>query len=181
MNDGICARLRRARLRKIDWKFALELIGMALLIMSVIFLAIQVRQDHNLTRAALGSQTVELLNELELTASDPSFAKVYEKMLREPENLTDDEMIQINSYLYGAKMLIRRECYLAYRGMFRSCRPFVIQHIPHFFGSRYAQSWWRVNRQQHMSRPLDEWIEDEFEKLAPDYKSEELKRIRDGI
>ena len=181
MKDGICARLRRAGLRKIDWRFALELIGMALLIVSVIFLAIQIRQDHNLTRSALGSQTVELLNELELTASDPNFANAYEKMLREPDSLTDDEMIQVNSYLYGAKMLIERECYLAYRGVFKSCRPFVMQHIHHFFGSRYAQSWWRVNRQLDRSKPFEEWIDDELEKLASDSKSGELKRIRDGI
>jgi hypothetical protein len=181
MKDGISTRWRRAKLRKIDWRFALELVGMALLILSVIFLAIQIRQDHTLTRAALGSQTAELLNELELTASDPNFAKTYEKMLREPDSLTDDEMIQINSYLYGAKMLIERECYLAYRGVFKTCRAFVRKHIHHFFGSRYAQSWWRVNRQLDRTRPLDEWIQDEIEELASDSKSGELKMIRDGI
>ena len=168
-------------MKKIDWRFALELVGMTLLIMSVLFLAIQVRQDHNLARSALGSQTIELLNELELTKSDPDFAKAYEKMLREPDSLTDDEMIQINSYLYAAKMLIQRDCYLAYRGVFSTCRAFVRRHIGHFFGSRYAQSWWRVDRQQNSARPFDEWIEEEFEKLAPDAQSGELKRIRDGI
>ena len=168
-------------MRKIDWRFALELIGMALLIVSVVFLAIQIRQDHNLTRSALGSQTVELFNELELTRSDPSFAKAYEKMLREPDNLTDDEMIQINSYLYGAKLLMVRECYLAYRGVFRSCEPFVKDHVRHFFGSRYAQSWWRVNRQHQGRKPIDQLIEVEIENLAPDSNSEELRSIRDGI
>ena len=168
-------------MRKIDWRFALELIGMALLIMSVLFLAMQIRQDHNLARSALGSQTVELFNELELTRSDPSFAKAYEKMLREPDNLTDDEMIQINSYLYGAKMLIVRECYLAHRGVFGSCKAFVKDHFRHFFGSRYAQSWWRVNRQHQGPKPIDQLAEDEIENLAPDSSSEELKSIRDGI
>ena len=168
-------------MRKIDWRFALELIGMVLLIVSVIFLALQIRQDHNLTRSALGSQTTELFNELELTASDPNFARVYKKMLREPDSLSDDEMIQINSYLYAAKMLIQRECYLAYRTIFKSCRPFVRQHIHHFFGSKYAQSWWRVNRQLERNRPLEEWVEDEIENLAPDSISGELERIRDGI
>ena len=168
-------------MRKIDWRFALELIGMALLIVSVLFLAIQIRQDHNLTRSTLGSQTVELFNELELTRSDPSFAKAYEKMLREPDNLTDDEMIQINSYLYGAKMLILRECYLAFRGVFKSCKPFIKDHSRHFFGSRYAQSWLRVSRQHQGRKPFDQLIEDEVEELAPDANFEELKSIRDGI
>ena len=168
-------------MRKIDWRIALELIGMTLLILSVIFLAVQIRQDHTLSRAALGSQTTELFNELVLTASDPSFAKTYEKMLREPDSLTDDEMIQINSYLYGAKMLIERDCYLAYRGVFKSCKAFVRKHIRHFFGSTYAQSWWRVNQQLDRSGPLDERIQEEFDELASDSKSRELKMIRDGI
>ena len=164
-----------------DWRTVFELIGLVSIIVSLIFFGLQIQQESNLARSALGAGSIEAINELELRSSDPEFAKVYAKMLREPDNLSDDEMIQINSYLNAAKSLFIRECYLAFRGVFASCRRFVRNNVPHFFGSTYAKSWWRANWHRTSNPAISEWINDEVEDVEPDFLIEELESIREGI
>ena len=78
-------------MRKMKWRDFLESIGLTAIVLSLIFVGFQIRQEQNLARADLGSRALETLISLELTVSDPAFAKTYAKMLDKPGDLTDDD------------------------------------------------------------------------------------------
>ncbi len=153
--------------------------GLVAIVLSLVFVGLQIRQDQILARAELGAGTVESFNDLGLTASDPEFAITFAKMLNEPKNLTDDEMIQINSYLLGAKMLFIRECYLVARGVFADCTGFVNDNARRLFGSRYAKTWWRLNWAPHPYIP--DWVNDLVVGLDDDATQQQLKELRGNL
>ena len=164
---------------KIDWRNFFELVGLVAIVLSLIFVGLQMRQDQILARSELGAGTVEAFNDLGLTATDPEFARAFAKMLNEPDNLTDDEMIQINSYLIAAKSLFIRECYLVSRGVFSECTNFIKSNAGRFFGSRYAQSWWRLNWAPNPYLP--DWVNDEVTGLGGDTNQQRLRELRESL
>ncbi len=153
--------------------------GLTAVVLSLIFVGLQMRQDQILARSELGAGTVEAFNELGLTATDPELARTFAKMVNEPDNLTDDEMIQINSYLLAVKSLFIRECYLVSRGVFSDCTGFIKTNAGRYFGSRYAQSWWRLNWAPHPYLP--DWVNNEVTGLRGDTIQQRLKQLREAL
>lgn len=166
-------------MKKMKWRDYLESIGLTAIVLSLIFVGFQIRQDQNLARADLGSRGLETLANLELTVSDPAFAKTYAKMLDKPGDLTDDEMVQINSLLRATRALFVRECYLKDMGVYEECDVMVRVNAPYYFGSKYAQTWWRKNWRVGPYTP--EWMNDEVLKLNSDSNQLLLREIREGL
>ncbi len=164
---------------KINWRNFFELVGLVAIVLSLIFVGLQMRQDQILARSELGAGTVEVMIEVRSTVSDPDFAKTWAKSLNEPENLSDDEMVQINSYLANTKAIFIRECYLVSRGVFAECDNVLNSQIPKIFGSEYAKSWWRLNWRSDGILP--DWVNTVVEDLEPDTIRGDLKSIRDEI
>ena len=148
-----------------DW---LQVVGMVAVIASLIFVGFEIRQDQNLARAELASQSFQSVVMLRLTLSNPDFAKSYATMLDRPEDLTIEEALQVDSLLAGVKNLFTRECYLMERGVFAECDGIVRNLAPTYFGSEYAQSWWEKNRSPAQDTYLPDWINAEIERVAPD-------------
>lgn len=164
---------------KIRARDIFEGIGLVAIVLSLIFVGLQIQQDQVLARADLGSRGVETLINLKLHASDPEFAIAYAKMIDQPTELTDDEMIQLNNYLSAAKSLFVRECYLLERDVYEECDVMFRANATSFFGSHYAQVWWNRNWQ---STPLTrDWMNDEIERLGPNSTSRILKEMRDEL
>ena len=171
--------IRSTRLTKIKWRDLFELVGLTAVVLSLVFVGLQIRQDQNLVRSDLGSRGLETLINLKLHASDPAFAKTHAKMINEPDNLTDDEMIQINNYLAAAFSLFIRECYLESRDVYAECDSMFKNDASYFFGSKYAQSWWRKNWRAGSLSP--EWMNDEVESLSSDANRLMLKEMREEL
>ena len=129
-----------------SWKEVLEGIGILSIVVSLVFVGLQIRQEQEIARAQLGSETSELVSAIYLTMTDPAFASTYTKMLHQPEQLTPEEMVQVNGILASVAEMFFRECYLLDRGVFTECHSFIDIHGERFFGNKYAQSWWRQNR-----------------------------------
>ena len=165
---------------KMKWRDALELIGLTAIVLSLIFVGFQIRQEQKLARSDLGSRGLEVRLSLELTASDPAFAETFAKMLNEPDDLTDDEMVQVNGFLRAAKTLFIRECYLKSMGVYAECDAMLKNNAHYFFGSRYAQSWWR-KEWRGASPYTPEWMNDEVLKLNSDENQLMLREIREGL
>jgi len=166
------------------WRQSLELIGIAAVVASLIFVGLQVRQDRELMRADLAAQSFDNIAYLRLIQADPEFARTYAKMLEQPENLTVDEMIQVNSVLDAASYFISRECYLTDRNVFSECRGIVRGLARQYFGNRYAQSWWRINQAQRRNEDFElnpDWIDSII--LGYDIESDinVLKRVLDDM
>jgi hypothetical protein len=118
-----------------EWNEIAELVGIAAIVASLVFVGLQMRQDHVFARSELGAGSFESLASLRQEMTGSEFAAVYAKMLEQPEQLTTTEQLQVNAYLDAAKFLIIRECYLLQRGIFEECTVFVRD-----YGSRSVQS-----------------------------------------
>ena len=140
-----------------DW---IQIIGIVAVVGSLIYVGLELRQEQRLARADLGSQSFQITAELHLTLTDPDFAKAWTKMLERPDRLTTQERHQVDGVLHAAKTLVMRECYLTDRGVFAECRGLVFNIGPVFFGSDYAQNWWRKNRSDEPMLPG--WIDEEI-------------------
>ena len=140
-----------------DW---IQIVGIVAVVASLIFVGVELRQEQGLARADLGSQSFQLAADLQLALTDPDFAKAWTKMLERPERLTTQERHQVDGVLHAAKTLFMRECYLTDRGVFAECHGLVLNIGPVFFGSEYAQSWWRTQRADE--RILPDWIDEEI-------------------
>ena len=128
------------------WKEILEGVGILSIVVSLVFVGLQVRQEQEIARAQLGSETSELASAIYLTTTDSDFASAYSKMLNNPSELTPSETVQVNGFLSVVAELIFRDCYLVDRGIFPECHSSIEIHGKRFFGNKYAQSWWRHNR-----------------------------------
>ncbi len=159
-----------------DW---MQVVGIFAVVLSLMFVGLQMRQEQELARADLGSRGLETLIDLRLHASDPTFAITYSKMLDQPSELTDGEMIQINNYLSAGLSLFVRECFLLARDVYAECDDMFKVHAPFFFGSEYAQAWWKRNWKPGPYTPA--WMNDEIDSLDVDVSRRMLEEIRDEL
>ena len=158
---------------KIDsWKDVFEMIGLIAIVASLIFVGIQLRQEHVIARSELTSQSFELLVALDQNLLSPEFAATYAKMLDQSEPLSLEEMVQIDSLLRTVITMYQRECYLKARGIFVECDAIVQSTLSKYFGNWYGQSWWRLNRPELWEEgdlgSVPNWIDDAIEGLDQD-------------
>lgn len=167
-------------MRSTNWKDIAEIIGIAAIVASLVFVGMQMRQDRTLARAELGAGSFESVATLWLEMTDPEFAATYAKMLENPEQLTTAEKLQINGYLDAVKMLLIRECYLTERGVFTECDIMVREYGPFFFGNRYAQSWWRLQSPGELTF-LPSWVDEEIRGIDAESNLRQLEEIQAGL
>ena len=164
-------------MKSTNWKDVAELIGIAAIVASLVFVGLQMRQDHVFARSDLGAGSFESLASLRQEMTGAEFAATYAKMLEQPGQLTTTEQLQVSAYLDAAKFLIIRECYLHERGIFTECSILVREYGPYFFGSHYAQSWWRQQSPKDLSF-LEGWVDDEISNIDPEYNLKELRALQ---
>ena len=160
-----------------EWNEVAELIGIAAIVASLVFVGLQMRQEQVIARSELGAGSFESLASLRQEMTSPEFAATFAKMLEQPAQLTAAEQLQVNAYLDAAKLLIIRECYLYERGIFTECHVIVREYGPYFFGNSYAQAWWRLQSPQNLEF-LEGWVNDEITSIDPEYNLNELRAIQ---
>lgn len=155
------------------WKDAFEAIGLVAIVASLVFVGFQLRQDQMIARAELTSNSFELMIALHQKMLDPEFASTFAKMLDRSEDLSLQEMVQIDSLLGAVRTLYIRECYLQARGIFVECEAIVQETVEKYFGNWYAQSWSLLNKPRDIDvlGSLPDWIDAKIESLDPnDYR-----------
>jgi hypothetical protein len=156
-----------------NWKDSLEAIGLIAIVASLIFVGFQVRQDQVIARSELTSESFELMIALHQNLLDPGFAGTYAKMLDRSEDLSLEEMVQLDSLLAAVRTLYIRECYLHARGIFVECEAVVRDTVEKYFGNWYGQAWWRLNKPQDVEvlGSLPNWLDSKIESLdSNDYR-----------
>ena len=167
-------------MKSTNWKDVAELVGIVAIVASLVFVGLEMRQDHTVARSELGAGSFESLASLRQQMIEPEFAATYTKMLEQPEQLTTTEQLQINAYLDAVKFLIIRECYLYERGIFTECEIFVHEYGSYFFGNSYAQTWWRLQSPEKLSF-LPDWVDRQISDIDPEFNLKELRAIEGGL
>ena len=167
-------------MKSTNWKDVAELVGIVAIVASLVFVGLEMRQDHTVARSELGAGSFESLASLRQEMMEREFAATYTKMLEQPEQLTTTEQLQINAYLDAVKFLIIRECYLYERGIFTECEIFVHEYGSYFFGNSYAQTWWRLQSPEKLSF-LPDWVDRQISDIDPEFNLKELRAIERGL
>ncbi len=166
-------------MNRIRGKELFEAAGMLAIVASLIFVGLQVRQDQVIARSQLFSDGMSSIDNFHQALMEPEFASTYATMLDRPEDLSVEEMLQINGLLNQIMNMMIRECYLMERGIYPQCANLIRLPLRRFFGSKYAQSWWRVNRVP--IRLLPDWIDEEIAALETDRILRGLDDVKAGL
>ena len=90
------------KLQLSEWAAFAEIIGTVGIVLSLVFVGIQVRDNTRATQAASFQAAAEFDHQLLLTVgSDPDTAAAFSTYIRAPESLSGDKDIQ-GRYLFGA-------------------------------------------------------------------------------
>jgi hypothetical protein len=128
-----------------NWRNVLEAIGIAAVVVSLVFVGIQLRLDRAVARSELTSESFQIVGSLRDKLTDPTFAITYTMMLENPRDLSFAERLQIDNFYHQVVGAYVRECYLAGRGITGECDAIFQVTIRHFFSNEYAKAWWRLN------------------------------------
>lgn len=113
-------------------------------LLGLVVLVVEVRQNAALTRAAMDLQKNDLLVQVELSIGKREMAEVWVKAIRTPEDLTDAEARMVESHLVSQMLQWDQLVQMESAGLVSHDR--VRQHIvntaPFYFGSRFAKNWW---------------------------------------
>ncbi len=77
---------------------------------------------------------------------DAAFASILVKAEISPENLTQVERVQLNSYFRRVLTAYSRENYYYRRGIVPEWTSSIRRTAPKYFGSGYGRAWWNVRK-----------------------------------
>ena len=159
-----------------NWKDIAELIGIAAIVASLVFVGMQMQQDRVHARAELGGGSFSNLAELSLELTSEEFAATFAKAIERPEELTSAEKLQVNGYLEAYTYLILRDCYLMQQDVFIECEIIVREYGPRFFGNHYAQAWWTLHRPGDLTF-MPEWVDAAITGIDPELNQAQLDAL----
>jgi hypothetical protein len=135
-----------------NWKDTAEHFGIVAIVMSLVFVGFQMRQDQVIARSELTSHSFDLMLGFNQFLFDESFAGTFAKMLEHPEELDARELVRIDSLLNSVMLAYLRECYLVDRGIFEECTNILNATAERYFGNKYARLW--LEQRKDKIRPL---------------------------
>jgi len=126
---------------KINWKELFESIGLLAIILSLVFVGFQIKQDQLLTRSELGAGSAKMAAEISMMAIESEFQRTFVKMISQPDQLTDEEVVEIRFFLSAMLQMMIRECYLMDRGVFVECENAARFTLRNNFENEFAKNW----------------------------------------
>jgi len=140
-------------------------------VLGLIILIVEVRQNAALTRAAMESQKNDVLAQIELSLASPDAGAAWVKSIRAPETLSDLEARMVESHLVA--LMLQWDHMFNMEAIGLVSREHARQHIrntaPYYFGSRHAKNWWRWQEagwagtpMMEVAGPIVEGLEEDF-------------------
>ena len=113
-------------------------------IVGLLILIVEVRQNANLTRAQMESGRNDLLAQIELSLASPEISAAWVKSIRSPETLTDVEVRMVESHLVAVMLQLDHMFNMEKIGLVsrEEARRHVQNVVPYYFGSRHGKNWW---------------------------------------
>ena len=140
-------------------------------VLGLVVLIFEIRQDASLTRLSVETGKNELLAAIEFSLADPSQTEVWIKSYRSPELMTEYDIKRVESHLVALMLQWDYMFQMEARGLVTidEVRNHVSNTAPAYFGSRFAKAWfaeemryWRGTRMSEIAVPI---VAD----LDPDY------------
>lgn len=127
-------------------------------LLGLIVLIVEVRQNAALTRSSMDQQKNDFLAEIELNIAKPEISEIWVKTIRTPEALSDTEIQTAGSILVSVMLQWDQMFRMWEAGLISEDR--VRQHIrntaPFYFGTRFAKHWWALQAPGWEGTPMQE-------------------------
>lgn len=166
------------------WSGASKWLGLAAnlgVLLGLIVLIVEVRQNAALTRLSLEVNRANLLSEIELTLAAPAPAAAWMKAIHTPEQLSDAELRMAETQLVAIMQQWDTVINLWREGLVDRAR--VEMHIantaPFYFGSRFAQRWWGKEESGWNGTLMWEIADPIIDALDPDFLVQNYAYIRE--
>jgi len=162
-----------------DWRSLFEAVGLLAIVLSLIFVGLQIRQDQVLARSELGAGSTELSAQIAMMALESEFQETFFKMINQPDQLSDDEIVEIGFFLQAVRIMFIRECYLVERGVFPECESNIRGNLRNYFENEFAKAWWK---QRDRSNPyLPDWLSREIAELDSGGNRRRHEELRETV
>lgn len=129
-------------------------------VLGLIILIVEVRQNAALTRAQMEVGTNDLLAQIELSLAEPEIAAAWVKSIQSPEAMTPVEVRMVESHLVSVMLQLDHMFNMEDSGLVS--REDVRRHarnvVPYYFGSRHAKNWWRWQESGWSGTPMMEVV-----------------------
>jgi hypothetical protein len=123
----------------------------------------------------LGAGSTEYIANLSMMAIESGLQNTLVKMINQPGELSDEEIVEIDFFLRAVKSSFVRECYLVARGVFDECDNMIRSILPRYFANDFAQKWWQ---RYGYSAYIPDWIGNEIAALDSDGNRKELADLK---
>lgn len=149
-------------------------------LLGLIILIIEVRQNASLSRAALEVDANNALSAIEFSLAMPHSTAAWVKSVRAPEAMTDEEIRLVEAHLVAVMQQWNIIFQLEDVGLANRTR--VEKHIrntaPYYFGSAHAKNWWRLQEQGWKDTSMYEVAGPIVDALDPDFLRNYLEASR---
>jgi len=123
-----------------DW---VQIIATTGVVAGLLLVAIELRQNSNLARAEMNSQTGFAWQSTQSALRDPEFAAVFRKSIEQPNELDLNERIMMHGYYRDLVSNLGREMILIARGIFADNSSYVAsQVVREGLATDFGRAWW---------------------------------------
>ena len=145
-----------------------EWAGAIVVIVTLVYLARQIKQNSELSRLTLYSNDIDSYMQRDHVIANESLAAAWSKAIEDPKAMTASEMIKVDSLLLSVLTQLVRRHYLYDQDFYKvSAQSMASQELTLYFCNEYAQAWWKVNRvDAHVGLPSPN-REEFFKEISP--------------
>ena len=149
-------------------------------VLGLVLVIVQVRQNGELTRTQMEQRKNDFLAEIEFSLATRESAEVWVKAIRTPESLTDAEMKMVEAHLVSLMLQWDHLFQMERSGLVT--RPHVHQHIEnsarYYFGSRFGKNWWRLQMPGWQGTLMNEVAGPIVERLDENFLADLFDKMR---
>jgi hypothetical protein len=149
-------------------------------LLGLIILIVEVRQNAALSRAAMEQQKNDVLAEIEFNIAKPEISEVWIKSVRHPEDLTEPEMRTVDGILVALMLQWDHRFQMESAGLASraDARQHVLNTAPYYFGSRFAKHWWSLQAPGWEGTPMIEVAGPIVEGLDENFLADYLDNLK---
>lgn len=133
-------------MKPVRWTEVAELVGLSTIIVGLILVYAEIRQNGTIARAQLSESSSRILIDLLEQEREKDFALVLAKSFDAPHELTSAERRQMNAYLRTVIYRYYRERYYYRLGLFETWDDTIPPSAPYYFGNGYGRTYWEAVR-----------------------------------
>lgn len=115
-------------------------------VIGLVILILEMRQNAALTRATLEAQKNSFLSQVELNLTSPNNLEAWIKSIRHPEQMTDADIKIIDSVLLSIMLQWDQVFHMLRNGLADrvEAKNHISNSAPYYFGSKFAKAWYKL-------------------------------------